>query len=149
MKIPLSRGLFATIDPDDFPLVSNYVWHAQPSTNGSYYAVTRVPMHRMIMNAPLGVYVDHIDGEGLNNTRDNLRFCNNSQNQHNTASRGGSSRFKGVGWVKARQCWEAKFTLNRKYYFVGYFDSEEEAANAYNVAIAAIVGPFARLNEVE
>src|SRR4051812_18143336 len=84
----LSQGLFATTDDEDEELVSRYTCHAAKAGDGTCFAVTKIRMHRLIMNAPAGVYVDHIKGCGLTNTRENFRLATNAENQANTKKRG-------------------------------------------------------------
>lgn len=103
-------------------------------------------MHNLI----LGVKgIDHRDGDRLNNRRSNLRVCSSSQNQQNTSSRNGTSRFKGVSWHRYKKHWQVSFRVNKQYHFVGYFRDEIEAARAYNEAILPLAGEFARLNDVQ
>lgn len=135
--IPLSRGLFATVDDEDFDWLSQWKWVAQPGgRKGSpkFYAIRRdgkrsVLMHREIAGIDAGIGTDHRDGDGLNNQRLNLRPANQSQNLLNAAKRrNAKSRFKGVS--AKRQKWEARF-MNRRF---GVFDTEEAAARAYDNA---------------
>jgi AP2 domain len=109
----------------------------------SPYPFFRIKMHCLLLGR-LGV--DHKDGNGLNNKRSNLRPCNDAQNQQNTGSRGGSSNFKGVSWVKRRKKWLVAFRCNKQYHFIGWFEDEVEAARAYDSAILPLAGDFARLN---
>ena len=103
-------------------------------------------MHNLILGLK---NVDHIDENGLNNWREDLRPSTTSQNQQNTGSRGGSSHFKGVSWAARKKEWRVAFRWNGKHYFVGSFTNEIEAALAYNAAILPLAGEFARLNEVQ
>lgn len=93
-------------------------------------------MHRFILGLKKGdPYVDHIDHDGLNNCRSNLRLSTGAQNQANRRpNRKGSSRYKGVSWHSAKQKWMACIGIDYKTVHLGYFDKEEDAALAYDVA---------------
>ena len=130
-KIPLGHGQFAIVDDEDYEKVCQYKWHTMSgSSNPNAYAVTKVRMHRLVIDAPMGYMVDHINGDTLDNRKANLRLCTNSQNQQNTASRGGSSKYKGVSFLRKRNKWIASFQFDSKKYYCGMWDSEEDAARA-------------------
>ncbi len=103
-------------------------------------------MHRMIMAALPGQPVDHADGDGLNNQRHNLRLCTTSQNNYNGRKRhdGKASRFKGVQKKNGR--WRAYIYRAGRTAHLGMFDTEEEAARAYDRMAVQLAGPFARPN---
>lgn len=101
-------------------------------------------MHRMIMRPRRGQLVDHIDGNGLNNRRCNLRVCNYQQNAANTGPRGGTSRFVGVR--RRGDKWEAGVQCRGKYYHLGTFATEIEAAKARDRKAYELWGPYAYLN---
>jgi HNH endonuclease/AP2 domain len=92
-------------------------------------------LHRVIMGAKTGELVDHINGNGLDNRKSNLRFATKSQN-------GANSKRKGYSFHKASGKWRATITKNYKQYTLGYFDTEEEARKAYKKAHAEIFGEF-------
>lgn len=148
MEIPLTQGKITLIDDEDWPLMSQHTWCAHQNTPGHWVAESggSLLLHRLIAGAKKGEMVDHWDGNSLNNQRSNLRVCTNSQNQQNSRSRGGSSRFKGVSWYTRHQKWRVAFNWNGKTIFIGYFDDEIEAAKAYNAAILPRAGQFAYLN---
>ncbi len=96
------------------------------------------------------IKVDHIDQNRLNNTRENLRLCNNQQSAGNTRSRTGStSKYLGVHWNKSKKKWIAEITHNGKGIRLGSFDKEDEAGLAYNKAAFELRGEFAKLNKDE
>ena len=107
-------------------------------------------MHRLIMDAPDGLQVDHINHNGLDNRRANLRCCTQSQNQWNRSKSKGdfTSKFKCVRRHKRDKKWYVEPTINGKKVWVGSFDSEQEAARAYNQWAIAHCGEFAQLNDI-
>lgn len=162
IRIPLhSRkhpGLFAIIDEEDYPLVSGYRWNVQPGRN-TFYAITfvrlrgmmksvQLKMHRVILDPPADLVVDHIDGNGLNNQRSNLHACTHQDNlsaanvHEPEAARGNTSGFRGVHFQKSRGKWTAHF----KGKYIGIFESEIDAAIAYDDACLASGGNILRLN---
>jgi hypothetical protein len=147
-RIPLGDGLFATVDADDYVMVSKYKWYAKRHGATIYATCLRegrvVYMHRMIMGARRGTIVDHIDGNGLNNRRCNLRVCTHQQNRANRGSCGGSSRFVGVYWNGKR--WQAGMRCRGKYYYLGVFDDQVEAAKARDRKAFELHGEYAYLN---
>lgn len=152
--IPLSRGLFAIVDEADYEAANSFRWSASPSYRGHYAtrnsrAGPNTPritlLHRFLLQASVGVFVDHINGDGLDNRRSNLRLCTCRQNAYNTGSRvGSSSRFKGV-YLKGRR-WKAQIRSETGVICLGTFDAEEDAARAYDDKARVLHGEFARLN---
>lgn len=130
-------------------------WRINRHQNGKFYVEgddwtngrnIRRYLHRVIMNAPPGVEVDHINGDTLDNRRCNLRFATSTQQKCNQRPRGGTSKYKGVGWHKRDRKWRAQITYHGKQISLGYFDGELGAAFAYDVAARILFGEFARLN---
>ena len=153
-RIKLTHGKFALVDDEDFEKIYKYSWHLK-CTWGIYYAMgwevsngKHILMHRLIMGAKKDQKIDHIDGNGLNNQRKNLRFATNSQNQANCRKqkRKTSSKFKGVCWDNRDKRWLAYIKKDQKAYRLGSFHSEIKAARIYNKKAIELFGEFARLN---
>jgi hypothetical protein len=155
-RIPLGEGYWTFVDPDIYYRLSGFNWTIYG--NGQKFYATRfidagpgktkpLRIHREIMNAPPGVLVDHRDGNTLDNRRANLRLATHSQNSCNRRKRKNtSSRFIGVYFDKYRQCWGACIRYHGKNIWLGRFDSEIDAALAYDAAARIYHGQFARLN---
>lgn len=168
--IPLSKSIhgqfFANIDVSKFEDIGQYKWSAwQSKRTKLVYAVRNTPrtngkhntikMHRQILNINERVLVDHIDGNGLNNRRYNLRVATNAQNQWNMCSTRGTSRYKGVCWHIHDKKWAVALTYLGERIWIGEFASEIvgdvdigeiKAAKAYDEAARKYFGVFARLN---
>lgn len=147
-RVPLSQGLFATIDAADYAEICQYTWsasrhgnkvYAQARINGKY-----VLMHRFLMRPRKGYVVDHLDGNSLNNCRGNLCICTAAQNGVNRRPRGGSSRFVGVSRCGAR--WRAGITHRGKTYPLGYHATAVEAARVRDHKAVELCGVHAYLN---
>ena len=157
-KIPLTRGQYAIVDDIDYGKLMKYKWQCAKSAgycyasrakwNGKY--CSSVQMHRQILNAPKNKYVDHINGNGLDNRRKNLRIATNSQNLMNSKIfNTNTSGYRGVGWDKKEKKWKARITQNQKHKFLGYYLTKEDAAKAYNHAAKKLFGSFAKVNIIK
>lgn len=156
--VPLTKGYSAVVDDNDYDLVMRFKWQASPRKSGKVYAVTKIArpgrsstslyMHRLIVAASDFPDVDHWDNDGLNNTRANLRPCTESQNLANQSGRPGTtSEYKGVHWCKKERMWIASIGMkNPRVKRIGCFESEENAAIAYDIAAFKQWGEFAKLN---
>ena len=161
-EILLTQGFAAIVDNEDYEELSRLKWHCSTRGNrpGHLYAVRRqsaksgkrgkMRMHRVIMNAPDGMEVDHIDGDELNNQRANLRVCTRKQNGRSRGKHvAKTSRYKGVYLDKVSGKWRAIIQPDGGAKGLGAHGTEREAARAYNKAAIEEFGTFARLNEVE
>lgn len=151
--IPLSRGLVAVVDDGDYESLSAHKWSAVPH-GYCFYAMRSegvrphrrtVYMHRAILGAPRGVQVDHVDGDGLDNRRGNLRAATQSQNNLNRRiGKNNRSGYKGVLWFPRTGRWQAVIKVNRSRRHLGYFSTPKEAHEAYCAAAKELHGEFAR-----
>ena len=157
-RIPLTQGLYVLVDDEDFEYLNQWNWYAHKQgntyyakrTTGKDYKVIIVHMHRVISNVPTNKIVDHVDGNGLNNQKDNLRVCNKAQNGMNRPKQNNNtSGYKGVGWDKSRNKWKAQITLDGKNRLIGRFENLQDAARAYNNEAVKLHGEFAHLNILE
>jgi len=149
--IPLTRGKVAVVDATDYAWLSLHNWHLQ-APGGKQYAARRrhgtiITMHREIMVPIDGYVVDHIDGDGLNNRRSNLRICTRQQNYCNRAKAPGcSSLYKGVNLHKTTGKYLVSIRFKGERTYLGSFDDEIEAARAYDRKAVVLFGEFAWLN---
>jgi hypothetical protein len=156
-RIPLSRGLFATVDAADYGWLSQWRWSALASGRqgcGPIFSAVRsvsengkqrtVLMRREIMRPEQGEVVDHINGDSLDYRRSNLRTCSQAQNCLNRVAKRTckTSRFKGVWWHRKNKKWVADFWGR----YIGSFKLEEEAAQAYDDAARLHDPEYALLN---
>ncbi len=146
-----TEPIYTTVDDEDFDWLNQWNWtirrdeksgvsYANRNERGIDGKQHRVHMHREIVNAPDGYEVDHVDGDGLNNTRGNLRIVTRAENLRNRKTfKNSKSGFKGVLFNPANRRWIARINL-------GTFDSSEEAARAYDEAIKKLFGDLAEPN---
>jgi len=148
--IPLTRGKHAYVDAEDYDRLMKHKWTAL-YTGGKWYATRNdhgkcILMHREIMKAPKGKVVDHIDGNGLNNCKSNLRICTQGQNLCNSRPRGKTSVFKGVFYDKERGKYKAFVWENGATAVIGRYDDPIEAAKARDYRAVQLQGEYAYLN---
>jgi hypothetical protein len=152
-EIPLTQGKVALVDDADYDALMAFKWRALKWSSGvdQWYALRSVRKRNVYMHVHLTAYVrtDHIDGNGLNNQRANLREATNQQNSFNRRSETGHSPFKGVySYPHDPSRWCAYIGLDGRKQYLGIFDTKEEAALAYNQAATKLFGEFAHLNDV-
>ena len=153
-KIKLTQEKYALVDDQDFEYLNRWKWRI----NSQGYAVRRVyigsgmnriskdiRMHRQIMNEPSGLEIDHIDLNGLNNQRNNLRIATHWQNLANrNIQSNNTSGYKGVSWSKQNKKWWAQIYINSKTISLGFYDDINEAVKVRNKAYKDRYGEFAR-----
>jgi hypothetical protein len=160
--IQLTKGQATQVDDSDYEGLSRYKWMAV-YCRGIYYAARMLPrtlcrelgiprrsvmMHNELLRPTNDLVVDHRDGDGLNNQRTNLRPATRHQNMQNMKAVIGSSKYKGVHRPSGRNKWVAQIRVNDRVQTLGRFETENEAALAYNAAALKYFGEFARLNIV-
>lgn len=157
--IPLTHGLYATVDAADYEWLNQYKWYAQVDKRSRLVYAARVRierengkarrrivlMHREIMKPPAGMVIDHINCNGINNRRCNLRTCTRAQNlQYRRPPASGRSRFIGVRPHGDK--WRAVISHKRVKIHLGIFDDDVEAAKVRDRKAVELFGEFARLN---
>lgn len=158
-KIKLTRGKVALVDDEDFEELNKHNWQVQKNKDrNNWYAVRTdhsgkkqktVRMHSLILNTPKLKQTDHIDGNGLNNQRSNLRIATSSQNSWNAKIRkDNTSGYKGVCWHKLAKKWLVSISYNGKLHYLGLSEDKHQAALVYNVAANYLFGNYAKLNKI-
>lgn len=140
----------ALVDEADFDLVSKYRWKLLRAPGGLKYAFSskNLPLHRLlIQDAPH--HIDHINGNGLDNRRENLRLATARENAANSRMyRTNTSGYRGVHWNKERRKWVASIRDHQKKIHIGAFEHKYQAALAWNIRAKEVFGEFARLNNI-
>ena len=157
MEIQLTKGAVTLIDEADFDLVRKHAWYVMKSPRSSYAGTSiyengkqkTIRLHRLILGVTESkLQVDHIDGNGLNNRRSNLRVCSSAQNMMNKRKYlNSTSGIKGVYAVRNK--WRAIITHKGDRFNLGLFEQREDAAKAYDMAARNLFGEFANLNMTE
>lgn len=158
-EIPLTQGQVAIVNLEDFEWLSQWKWCALWDPTGSKFYASRshrepgsikpypMAMHRLILGLQKGDkrQADHIDGNGLNNRRSNLRICTPQQNTWNRRGKSGTkSGLKGASWYARDKNWRAQIRIGGKYMSLGLYPTAEEAHAAYRAAARDLQGEFAR-----
>ena len=157
VEIQLSQGLVGLIDEEDAEFVLRWKWYAIRSKH-TFYVIRNHPasedrgrqtvrLHRELLKAPEVMEVDHINGNGLDNRRCNIRLATCAQNSRNRRSLiGSTSHYLGVSWHKTNLRWQAQIQAEGRQIHLGVFVDEVDAAKAYDDAARLYHGEFARLN---
>jgi hypothetical protein len=152
-RIQLTHGKITLVDDKSFPYLSQFKWRAKyDQTTGRWYAARYegnkvIYMHRQLMDAPSGMYVDHRNGNGLDNRKRNLRLATSAQNAWNRdKNKNNTTGFKGVTREKGRSKVRAQIRVHGKHIHLGWYDDPVEAALAYDKAVRRYHGPFGCTN---
>lgn len=157
-RIVLSKGKYALVDPDDYDRLSRQKWHVSKRSNtcyairGQWSPVLKrrltISMHREIIEIPEGLYIDHINHNGLDNRKASLRPATPAQNARNARypKINTSSKYRGVWYNKQKKRWRAVIGINNTRKVIGNFREEIDAAKAYDEAAKTHYGEFAVLN---
>ncbi|MBN2594285.1 MAG: HNH endonuclease [Sedimentisphaerales bacterium] len=155
-RIKLTQGKYAIVDPEDFERLNKHKWYAAKDSR-TFYATRKkrigkkfvsLGMHRQILNPPAHLMVDHINHNGLDNRKANLRLATCAQNTYSRRQfrKNKSSKYTGVSWKEWTKKWAVIICYKRKNIIIGYFDDEIQAAKAYDKAAKKYHGEFASLN---
>lgn len=152
-KIQLTQGQYSLVDDEDYEYLSQWNWYARKDRKG-FYAQRQgtdnkrrfqIHMHRVILNLKPtdSVEVDHINGNSLDNRKENLRACSHKDNSRNRRKYStNTSGYTGVSWHKHTQKWAAKIGVNGKWIHLGIYSNPEDAHNAYQIAAKQYFGEF-------
>lgn len=162
--IILSKGHECFVDDEDYDELMKNKWSSNCKRNKNVYAQRSqrrgprsegkqgaIEMQRQIMNFPKGKVVDHINGNTLDNRKCNLRICDRNQNAMNNSGKRFKkypTKYKGIKWDKSRNKWAVSIQVNKKTKYIGRYDSDIEAAKAYNEAAIKFYKEFANLNKI-
>jgi hypothetical protein len=152
-EIPLTQGKVALVDDEDYEELSKFKWYAELDGNAWYARRTvardgrslTVLMHRVILKLPIGIEADHVNRDGLDNRRKNLRSATHAENGRNRRlQRNNTVGYRGV--YRARHRFAAAIKVNDRTIYLGRFDTPESAGHAYDDAARLYFGEFAYLN---
>ena len=158
-EIQLTQGKIALVDDENYEYLNQWKWYARKSRNNNYYAGRYfyikkgfriyISMHTDILNPNKQFIIDHINNNGLDNRKINLRICTNAENMKNRPLyKNNSSGFKGVNWSIKSKKWYAYIRNNKIMYNLGCYINVKDAAKAYNNAAIKFHGEFANLNKI-
>ena len=158
-EITLTRGFVALVDDEDYERLNCHKWYTSHWHDHHCCYASRderiggrrkhIEMHRVITNAQGKESVDHINHDGLDNRRQNLRICTNAENIRNAKIQTGkkkTSKYKGVCWSSERRKWRSSIMINYHHIALGRFIREEDAAKTYDSAAIKYFGEFANTN---
>jgi hypothetical protein len=137
MEFPIGKGKFTKVDDEDIPIMMQRKWFSWWCGNRWYAVGGGFYLHRLINKTPKGMETDHINGDGLDNRKENLRTVTkreNAQNKHIPKT----SKYPGVLWHKGKQRWRAQIRINGDTKYLGHFKDEVDAFNAYKKAVKEV-----------
>lgn len=152
-RIPLSQGRFAFVDDEDYPYLSKFKWHYSGGYAKRNLWYSKKPhivrMHHFVLPLKKGYMIDHINGIGTDNRKENLRLVTKSQNMMNRGKQvNNTSGYMGVTYHRPTNKWRAYIKKDKKQIHLGLFKEPTEAALAYNDAATKYHGEYAFLNEL-
>lgn len=157
-KIKLTQNQYALVDEEDFDFINQFRWQAIYKPNSNYFIATKADkringkqrhtyMHRLIMNAPTGLDIDHINHDGLDNRKCNLRLCTKKENRMNIKKKESRWGYKGIDFRDSnKNKWIAQIKFNKKSIYIGCYPDKISAAKAYDEKAKELFGEFAHLN---
>ena len=150
-KIPLTQGQVAVVDDEDYEILSQYRWRLSMKGYAERTGIKKgetarstILMHREILKARHGMWVDHINRDKLDNKKKNLQLVTPSQNRMNSVGR--TNTLKGVSWNKTKKNWLASIRLEGRTIYLGSFSNQKDAALTYDKAAKKLFGKYAKLN---
>jgi hypothetical protein len=157
-EIPLTQSKVALVDDEDFNYLNQWNWCINKDVRTLYAFKGKSQnsnkassMHQLLVSVPEGMEIDHINHNGLDNRKENLRVCTHAENIHNqrTQNRNKTSQFKGVCWMEKSKRWRARIKVNMEFIYLGSFISEIKAALAYDKASKKYYGDFSCTNFID
>ncbi len=153
-EIQLTKGFITIVDEEDYDNLIKYRWYY---SNGYASNYKLGALHRFIMNIKSdeinnrsSIFIDHINGDKLDNRKSNLRICNNSKNSQNRFKTRGKSKYKGVVWDASHDAWIVRIKPERgPRIYLGLYRDELEAAKAYNNKAIELFGEYANINVID
>lgn len=151
-NISLTQGKVAIVDDADYEELVKHNWYfdgryAVRWAKRHFYRREKIMLHRAILNPNDDVDIDHINGDTLDNRRENLRICSHAENMHNMKKHAdNTSGYKGVTWDKRTRKWQAQIQVSGRKVFIGRFSDKVEAAVAYDEKAREIFGIYAKVN---
>lgn len=151
IQLANNKGI-VLVDDEDYKFLNSKKWFLSGVYARTGYKIKgksiKKPMHYYLIDIPKGYVVDHIDRNGLNYQKENLRAITHHQNLMNRNFKGGTSKYKGVSLIRKTGKWTATIKFNYKTYHLGNYDDEKDAARAYDEKAKKFFGEFAYLNGV-
>jgi hypothetical protein len=154
--INLTQNKVILVDDEDYDFLNQWKWYFNNGYairliwNHKSKKIEHIYMHRVILNTGIGMDTDHLNHNGLDNRKANLRVATRSQNQANRViSKNNTSGYKGVIWNKQKNKWQAQIKINRKLKVLGFYQSSKNAALAYNIATVGYFGKFSKTNIIQ
>ena len=151
-RIILTKGKQTIVDVEDFNFLNQWKWSFAPIgyairyIGGGRKRPKYIYMHQLLMKTPNRMETDHINRDRLDNRKSNLRIVTHQQNQFNKKQKNNSSNYKGVVKTSVGKGYMARIIKDNKSFYLGYFQSSEEAAMAYDKKAKELFGEFAYLN---